>query len=897
MDRAGKIKAVLYLSTALLLSQPRAIWAVPAAGRQEISAASEADNTGNQEKNQNAVQNTTSAKDQTLAEKEAGTEKNPEIGKAAGTKKIPETGKTAETEKTAETGKIVETGKNVETEKPPEEGKTAETEKTPETGNSSETGQLTATDQTTESQSPPAPEPDKGPSGEKNEESGSLSAESYDLYASGSGKDSISTMRKGKQGRIVVYVKSDSLKTEEVGKNGITLSKLKDSFRLSGSPKVKVTSGKGELLEFTATFPNVTYTGRGNELRFRANYKKAGIPSESLSVEIAETEESGSSGDDDGEITGQPVVTVRRISPQTPVGAGETFTLTLKVENTSKDADIEDLMVSLNPSDGLFVIDDTNSRLVSRLDTKRSSEITWQMKAGQDIADPSKSVDVELKYNYYAGGRITAATASQKVVLPLKGGGSFGQPQLRIGRSGLAQPVTAGEKFDLMLYLENTSKEKEIRNLSAVFETNEQLALMEETDTKLIGDLKPGQTITIPIRLQAASELSSSAASMLGVNLKFDYDSDKGISQGTYAEKVVVPTKGGGKVGVSTPNLIIGTYTYGDKVSAGEVFDLQLELLNTSSSSSVENVIMSLDTGEGISINSSSNTIYIPRMEPGERRKETVRVQALFQSKLQSPKITIAFRYEFMDKTERKQNTSNETIAIPVYQPDRFELKHPILAEQYRSQEEATISLPYVNKGRGQIFNVEAKLEGDIQTLERELSLGNFEAGKSGTIDFVVTPQNAGTFEGKVLVSYEDEAMQIKQLEVPVTFTVGEAQEQQSSEFDEPYPEAGSPWKRRVLFAAIAAGAVLAGGVWRARRRKRRHAEEEDSTSDGYEDDEYREVHEYSEDDEYRVAHEYSENDEYSEAHEKGASSSAQGKMDSSIDSSDEHPVGRGERS
>lgn len=646
---------------------------------------------------------------------------------------------------------------------------------------------------------------------------------------------------------------------------------------MSGNPKVKVTSDKGALLEFTATFPNVTYTGRGNELRFRVNYKKSGIPSESLNVEITEAEESGSSGDDDGDITGQPVVTVKRISPQAPVGAGEPFSLTLKVENTSKDADIEDLMVSLNPPEGLFVIDDTNSRLVSRLDTKKSSEITWQMKAGQDIADPSKSLDVELKYNYYAGGSITAATASQKVVLPLKGG-SFGQPQIRIGRSELSQPVVAGEKFDLMLFLENTSKDKEIRNLSAVFEANDQLALMEATDTKLMGDLKPGQTVTIPVHLQAASELSASAASMLGVSLKFDYDSDKGISQGTYSEKVVVPTRGGGKIGVSTPNLIIGTYAYGDKVSAGEVFDLQLELLNTSSSSAVENVIMSLDTGEGISINSSSNTIYIPRMEPGERRNEIVRVQALFQSKLQSPKITIAFRYEFMDKNERKQNTSSETIAIPVYQPDRFELKNPILAEQYRAQEEATISLPYVNKGRGQIFNVEAKLEGDIQTLERELSLGNFEAGKSGTIDFVVTPQTAGAFEGKVLVSYEDEAMQMKKLEVPITFSVGEIQEQHSNEFDEPYPKAGAPWKKWDLLSVIA-GAVLAGGMWRVVRRKCWRAKEEESVRSGYDDEEI-----YGANGEYNTDSEGEADGDFNAAHMEP-------------NSEQNHPAGRGDHS
>lgn len=165
---------------------------------------------------------------------------------------------------------------------------------------------------------------------------------------------------------------------------------------------------------------------------------------------------------------------------------------------------------------------------------------------------------------------------------------------------------------------------------------------------------------------------------------------------------------------IPTPNIIIRNYSYGEKVTAGQVFDLEMEMTNTSSVTAAENVVVSLDTGEGISINSSSNTIYIPKLDAGAAKKQSIKVQALFQSKLQSPKITISFKYEYLDGKERKQATSSETIAIPVYQPDRFELKSPVYSENFRQNEEATISIPYVNKGRGQVFNVEAKLEGDI---------------------------------------------------------------------------------------------------------------------------------------------------------------------------------------
>ena len=191
-------------------------------------------------------------------------------------------------------------------------------------------------------------------------------------------------------------------------------------------------------------------------------------------------------------------------------------------------------------------------------------------------------------------------------------------------------------------------------------------------------------------------------------------------------------------------------------------------------------------------------------------------------SKVQSPKITISCKYEYIDKTERKQSTAAETIAVPVYQPDRFQVSPPSFVEEIRQNEETTISLPYVNKGRGQVYNVEASLEGDIQVIDRSMNLGNFDAGKSGTIDFIATPKKAGTFEGKVKVTYEDEAMEVRTMEIPVTFEVKEGAAEETSGFDGMDGEMdggrGGDWK---LPAGILTAALLAGVLWIKRKKSR----------------------------------------------------------------------------
>ena len=661
--------------------------------------------------------------------------------------------------------------------------------------------------------------PDDGAPG-----SGSLWVGEYEIFAPGGSKDTLDVLRKGRQAKVVVNVRSNGIKTSEVGKRGVTVTKLSDSFRNGENPKVKITSDKEDDLEFTVTFTRLTYTGKGDVLRLKVGFKSSGIPSEQLEVNISECEESAPrENGDTGSTTGQPIIRVRRISPQNPVGPGDHFTLEVELENTSKDADIEDMVVNVSPGSSLFIGGDTNTRIVSRLDTGRAELVKFNLIAGQDISGPSQLIDLELKYNYYSGGQLTSAASVQKVLLPVKGGTATGQPVLLIDRGPMG-PVSSGQPFQITLKLENTDTVKGIRNLTATFEPNDQISLLEATDTRQIGDIGPGQSVDVPVNLKAGSELSSAASQLLGITLKFDYDTDKGTVQGTYSQRIVVPTNGKTATpGAPTPNIILTNYTYGDKVSAGQVFRLNMEFMNTSQVSPIENVVISLETGEGLSINSSSNTFYVPKMGPGEKKAQQVDVQALFQtkdSKVQSPKITISCKYEYIDKTERKQSTAAETIAVPVYQPDRFQVSPPSFVEEIRQNEETTISFPYVNKGRGQVYNVEASLEGDIQVIDRSLNLGNFDAGKSGTIDFIATPKKAGTFEGRVKVTYEDESMEIRTMEIPVTFEVkeGAAEETDGADMMDGEMDGGRKmnWK---MMAGILTAALVAGILWIKRNK------------------------------------------------------------------------------
>lgn len=210
------------------------------------------------------------------------------------------------------------------------------------------------------------------------------------------------------------------------------------------------------------------------------------------------------------------------------------------------------------------------------------------------------------------------------------------------------------------------------------------------------------------------------------------------------------------KPAAAAPNLIIDNYSYGvTSVQAGKTFDLSINFMNTSRALAVENIVMSLETAEGISIANSSNTFYFETLKPRHNITQNITLRATGKGENSSPTIRVNFRYEYIDQNQRMEITRSETIAIPVTQPERFEITEPTLPEMQVGME-SVLSFPYVNKGKGTLYNVAVKIEGDVDALQPVQNLGNFESGRSGTIDAIFTTTQEGPTPFKIIVTYED---------------------------------------------------------------------------------------------------------------------------------------------
>lgn len=238
------------------------------------------------------------------------------------------------------------------------------------------------------------------------------------------------------------------------------------------------------------------------------------------------------------------------------------------------------------------------------------------------------------------------------------------------------------------------------------------------------------------------------------------------------------------KMGIAVPKIIVDSYSYGEgSIVAGNEFNLDFSIRNTSAEVPVENIVMMMnpvsdgDKGQGLIVASSSNTIYVPSLGAASSVPYTVAFKARPDAAVTSHRIEITFSYEYIDvvKEERATAEMTESIAIPVSQIDRFTLD-PILESPYATiGEEAYLAVSFANRGKSTISNVSASIRSENPALTAPSQYyGHVEAGKADSIDLYLTASEAGEYTGEVVIEYEDENGDTKEVTTPFTMMVEE---------------------------------------------------------------------------------------------------------------------------
>ena len=402
-----------------------------------------------------------------------------------------------------------------------------------------------------------------------------------------------------------------------------------------------------------------------------------------------------------------------------------------------------------------------------------------------------------------------------------------------VTRSAVDKPISAGETMSLTVTFQNAGAAK-LLSPSASVTPSDSLILLNDTSTFLLPDLEPGKSASIPLRVKAAAEISSTTQS-IATELKYGYDNGETITQATASDKVNLSANATLKSDVSVPSIVIRSFTYGGpSVAAGSKFPLSFTFENTGKTA-IENVVVTVDGGESFTMDGSTNTFYYGSLSAGGTQVQDVPMRTVPTSKSGAQNISVGFKYEYVDGEKRSQASADIKISLPVYQPDRFHINAPTVPESVNVGEEAEILLSYVNKGKDDLANLEATVEGEgVSTPARTQYLGNVTAGTSGNIGFALTPEQEGDIKLVLKISYENGDQQVQTREFPITLrAIDIPPPDDYSPDDLPAEEGGFP----VIPAAVGVGvAALAAAVVLVRRKKAAGAAK-DSWSDWNDED------------------------------------------------------------
>lgn len=284
------------------------------------------------------------------------------------------------------------------------------------------------------------------------------------------------------------------------------------------------------------------------------------------------------------------------------------------------------------------------------------------------------------------------------------------------------------------------------------------------------------------------------------------------------------------------PNIIITNFAYGgDSVAAGSKFNLDFTFQNKGQVA-VTNMVVTVDGAEGFAIAGGTNTFYIDALWAGYAMTQTVPMQALASAKSGAQPVTVNFRYEYVDGDTRSASQSDVKISVPISQPDRFEVGDPVPPDQMVAGQEGTVTMEYVNKGKGDIANVEATMEGEgFDATMKTQYVGNVASGATGTIGYAFTPHASGELKTTLKVTYEDSDGQTKTKEFPLTVSVADAPAaDQPGASDSVEGRGGNRGLPVPAYVAIAVGvvAVITAIVLLVRRRRKQKAKKNDIDED-----------------------------------------------------------------
>ena len=419
-------------------------------------------------------------------------------------------------------------------------------------------------------------------------------------------------------------------------------------------------------------------------------------------------------------------------------------------------------------------------------------------------------------------------------------------PKVIVTRNELAGDVKAGDELMLTVSVKNIGRTA-INSPILSFTPSDSLLVTSNDSALQMNSIGVGRTETAQIKVRVLDPVAS-VNQYLDAKLEFTYYNNVTTTGGEASARIGIPAKVKKKTEDTTddttasplPNIIVSRFNYGGvSVAAGSKFNLSFKFRNTSSTVNVENMVITVTGGEGLTINGSSNTFFYDKVKAGASKTVTVPMKVANTTADTAQDVSINFKYEYLDHKKRTSASSDVKISVPLYQPDRFEISKPVVPDYVEEGQEVAVTMNYINKSKTIMSNVEAVVDGDVTTQTQVQTIGNVDAGKNGTIAFALTPNSTGEVDFTITVNYEDANGEAKTRVFPVTMDVQAAAPYDPGTddpgMDDPGEDSGGfPWW--IVIAAVVVVGIAALIILK-KRKKAKAAKKEQELWDSWDDE------------------------------------------------------------
>jgi len=228
---------------------------------------------------------------------------------------------------------------------------------------------------------------------------------------------------------------------------------------------------------------------------------------------------------------------------------------------------------------------------------------------------------------------------------------------------------------------------------------------------------------------------------------------------------------------VSQPKLILESYSFStDKIYAGEEFELNFTLKNTSTVEAVQNIQISIadtaDTGKLLPAENGSNTIYISKIEKGESYTVAYKMQSAADIDPKAYKLGLSLAYEGAKNVVAY--TATDTISVTILQKVRLKFDTPVFYDECYVGSTCGAYLAMYNMGRSSVYNCMVSVEGDGLQMEETYFGGTVAAGSTMSADFNIITNTAGQIDGFIVVTYEDSLGEQMEERIPISLYVND---------------------------------------------------------------------------------------------------------------------------